>query len=148
MKRVILCCWEHDKSFIWCYYTMHVTCQKLFWIWIRICVKKKFLHNFVNSTHTDMYDTSNESCAQRHYFFLTYLRALSNLWGRYDPKTEKSRLFAHNWIISSHRIMCNASYESFTQAFISLSYTGKLGAIYEDVMTQKHENLMIYRCFQ
>ena len=39
--------------------------------------------------------------------------------------------------------MCNASIESFIQVFISFSYTDKLGAIYGDVMTQKHENLMI-----
>ena len=30
-----------------------------------------FLHNFVNSAHTEMYDTSNESCAQGLYFFST-----------------------------------------------------------------------------
>ena len=31
--------------------------------------KISFLHNFVNSTHTDMYDTSKESCAQGLCFF-------------------------------------------------------------------------------
>ena len=70
--------------------TTHMTHQKPFWIWIQICVKFSFFHNFVNSAHTDMYDTSNESCAQGLYFFFLHLRASSNLWGRYDPKTEKN----------------------------------------------------------
>ena len=52
-----------------------------------------FLYNFFNSAHTDMYDTSDEVCAQGLYFFVLHLRASSNLWGRYDPKTEKSRRF-------------------------------------------------------
>ena len=37
-----------------------------------------------------MYDTSKESCAQGLHFFFLHLRALRNLWGRYDPKTEKA----------------------------------------------------------
>ena len=36
--------------------------------------------------------------------------------------------------------MCNASIESFIQVCISFSYNDKLGAIYGDVMTKKHEN--------
>ena len=47
------------------------------------------LCNFVTSAHTDMYDTSEESCAQGLHFFFLHLRASSNLWGRDDPKTEK-----------------------------------------------------------
>ena len=120
--------------------TTNMTYQKSFWIWI-------WIRYFVNSAHTDMFYTSNESCAQELYFFFLHLRALSNLWGRYDPKTEKSRRCVHNWVISSHRIMCNASVKSFIQAFISFAYTDKLGAIYGDVMTKKHENLMNYRAF-
>ena len=69
--------------------TTHMTYQMPFWIWIRICVKIFFLCNFVNFAHRDMCDTSNESCAQGLYFFFLHLRTLSNLWGRYDPKTEK-----------------------------------------------------------
>ena len=95
-----------------------------------------------------MYYTSKKICVQGLDFFFLYLRALSNLWGRYDPKTEKADVFAHNGVISSHRIMGNASIESFIQTFISLSYTDKLGVIYGDIMTKKHENLMIYGCFQ
>ena len=59
------------------------------------------------------------------------------------PKLKNADVFAYNWAISSHRIMWNASIENFIQVFISFSYTGKLGAIYGDVMTKKHENLMI-----
>ena len=52
--------------------------------------KFSFLCHFINSAHGDMYDTSKKSCRQGLHFFFLRLRALSNLWGRYDPKTEKS----------------------------------------------------------
>ena len=73
--------------------TTYITYQNPFWIWIWICVKFSFLCNFVNSAYTDMYDTSNESCAQGLYFFFLHLSALSNLWRHYDPKTEKKNMF-------------------------------------------------------
>ena len=60
-----------------------------------------------------------------------------------ETKLKNADVFAHKWAISSHRIMCIASFESFIQVFISFSYTDKLGAIYGDVVTKKHENLMI-----
>ena len=52
--------------------------------------KFSFLLFFVNSAHTDMYDTLKESCTQGLHFFFLYLKALSNLWGHYDPETEKT----------------------------------------------------------
>ena len=73
--------------------TTDITYQKPFWIWIRICVKISFLTHFVNSAHRGMYNTSKESCVQGLDFIFLHLRALSNLWGRYDPKTEKSSRF-------------------------------------------------------
>ena len=73
--------------------TTYITYQKPFWIWIRICVKFSFLPNFVNSAHRGIYNTSKESCVQGLDFIFLHLRALSNLWGRYDPKTEKKLTF-------------------------------------------------------
>ena len=93
--------------------TRDITYQKPFWIWIRICVKFSFLTNFVDSTHRGMYNTSKESSVQGLHFIFLHLRALSNLWGRYDPKTEKTDVFACNCVISSHRIKCNSCIESF-----------------------------------
>ena len=55
--------------------------------------KFAFLRNFVNSAHRDMYYTSKKSCVQGLDFFFLHLRALNNLWGRYDPKTEKMQTF-------------------------------------------------------
>ena len=52
--------------------------------------KFSFLTNFVDSTHRGMYNTSKESCVQGLHFIFLHLRALSNLWGRYDPKPEKN----------------------------------------------------------
>ena len=91
MKRVIPCYKEHDNSFRWYHCTYDIS--KAILDLDPDLSKFSFLHNFVNSAHTDMYDTSNESCAQGLYFFFLRLRALSNLWGRYDDKTEKSRRF-------------------------------------------------------
>ena len=56
-------------------------------------LSEKFLCNFVNSAHTDMYDTSKASFAQELHFFFLHLRALSDLWGRYDPKLKKISCF-------------------------------------------------------
>ena len=70
--------------------TTHITYQKPFWIWIEICVKIFFLPNFVNSVHRGMYNTSKKSYVQGLDFIFFHLRALSNLWGRYDPKTEEN----------------------------------------------------------
>ena len=44
--------------------------------------------------------------------FFVHLKVLSNLWGRYDPKTEKHRLFPYNQVISLHRIKYNTSMKS------------------------------------
>ena len=52
-----------------------------------------FLHNFVDFARRDMCDTCMKSCAHGLYFVFLYLRALCNLWGRYDPKTEKNADF-------------------------------------------------------
>ena len=40
-----------------------------------------------------MCDTFKKSCAQGLHFFFLHLRALSNVWRRYDPKMEKRRRF-------------------------------------------------------
>ena len=76
--------------------------------------KFSFLPNVVNSVHRGMYNTSKKSYVQGLDFIFLHLRALSNLWGRYDPKTEKKlTFFACNCVISSHRIKCNTCIESF-----------------------------------
>ena len=46
--------------------------------------------------------------------FFLHLRALSNLWGRYDPKTKKKLPFLLvTMSFSPHRIKCNTCIESF-----------------------------------
>ena len=61
--------------------------------------KFSFLPNFVNSVHRGMYNTSKKSYVQELDFIFLHLRALSNLWGRYDPKTEKTDIFGCNCVI-------------------------------------------------
>ena len=85
---MILCYKEHDKSFIWYYYAYDIS-KAILDLDPDLC--QNFLF-FVNSSirHIDIYDTSEKSCRQGLDFFFLRLRTVSNLWGRYDPKTEKS----------------------------------------------------------
>ena len=55
----------------------------------RFVSKFSFLPNFVNSVHRGMYNTSKKSYVQELDFIFLHLRALSNLWGRYDPTLKK-----------------------------------------------------------
>ena len=110
---MIPCYKEHGTSFIWYYYRYHIPTAILD-LDPDLCQNFLFLLTFVNSAHRGMYNTSKESCVQGLDFIFLHLRALSNLWGRYDPKNEKKAgVFACNCVISSHRIKCNACIESF-----------------------------------
>ena len=64
------------------------------------------------------------------------------------PKLKKPDVFACNlgflYIESCIMLWLKAPFRTF----ISFSYTDKFGVICEDVMTIKHENLMIFQCFQ
>ena len=92
IKHVIPCCKEHDTSFIWYYYAYDISkCHS--GSGSGFVSKFSLLCNFVNFAHRNMYDASKESCAQGLHFFFLHLRALSYLWGRYGPKTEKSFRF-------------------------------------------------------
>ena len=70
---------------------------------------------------------------------------MGTLWPKH---WKKNRLFTCNWgflyIESCIMLWLKAPF----QTFISFSYTDKFGVICEDVMTKKHENLMIFQCFQ
>ena len=50
-------------------------------------------HYLVNLTLRDMCYISMESCFQGLSFIYLHLRALHNLWARYDPKTENMTRF-------------------------------------------------------
>ena len=111
MKRVILCYKEHDKSFIWYYYAYDIwkaildldpdLCQNFLF----------FLTSSILHLETCMIPLSK--AVHKGFISFLHLRASSNLWGRYDPKTEKSSRFSFNCVISSHRIKCNTCIESF-----------------------------------
>ena len=83
-----------------------------------------------------MYNTSKESCVQGLDFIFLHLRALSNLWGRYDPKTEKKLTFLL-LIVSFLLIEWNVipALRAFMKGLISSSYTDEVWVIYEDIMT-------------
>ena len=89
--------------------------------------KFSFVPNFVNSAHRGMYNASKESCVQGLDFIFLYLRALSNLWGRYDPKTEKKLTFL--FVIVLFLLLESSiipALKAFMKRFISSSYTDEL----------------------
>ena len=89
--------------------------------------KFSFLPNFVDSVHRGMYNTSKKSYVQELDFIFLHLRALSNLWGRYDPKTEKKLTFLV--VIVSFLLIESSvipALKAFMKGFISSSYTDEL----------------------
>ena len=82
-----------------------------------------------------MYNTSKKSYVQGLDFIFLHLRALSNLWGRYDPKTEKKLTYL--LVIGSFPLIESSvipALKAFMKGFISSSHTDELWAIYEDIM--------------
>ena len=86
-----------------------------------------------------MYDTSEESCAQGLHFFFLHLRASSNLWGRYDPKTEKSRRFSLSHIESCVIPLLKALIKGFV-SFLHLRLLSNLWGRC-DSKTEKKQNV-------
>ena len=89
--------------------------------------KFSFLPIFVNSVHRGMYNTSKKSYVQGLDFIFLHLRALSNLWGRYDPKTEKKLTFL--LVIVSFPLIESSvipALKAFMKGFISSSHNDEL----------------------
>ena len=84
-----------------------------------------FLHNFVSFARRSMCDISMERCVLGFYFFL-HLRALSNLWGRYDLKTKQKSF----WLVTVSFLYTESNVvyllKGRINTFISASYTNKL----------------------
>ena len=92
MKHVILCYKEHDKSFIWYYYAYDIS-KAILDLDPDLCQNFPFFITLsILHIQTHMIPLMKAVLKGFISFFL-HLRALSNLWGRYDPKTEKSRRF-------------------------------------------------------
>ena len=135
------------QSFIWYYYTYGIS-KAILDLDPDLCQNFLFFVTLSILKHTDMYDTSKESCAQGLHFCFLHVRALSNLWGRYDPKTETKQTFLLVTVSFLHMESSvipplKASYEGLH--FVLLTPTS-YGVIYEDIMTKKHENLMVFKC--
>ena len=80
-------------------------------------IEKKNLFFFfvtVISSHRIKCNISVES-SQQYLHFILHRQALSNLRGRYDPKSEKGIICPCNCVIPSHRIKCDTCNESCHQ---------------------------------
>ena len=68
-----------------------------------------------------------KSCAHGLYFVFLHLRALDNLWGRYDPKTEKNTDFL---LVTVSFLLIETSeipqLKALTSSSISSSYSDEL----------------------
>ena len=93
-----------------------------------------------------MCNTSKESCVLWLHFFFLHLRALNNLWGRYDLKLKNCRFLACNSVISSHRIKGNTSiensYQYFHFSFLRQQNVSNLRGRY-DPQTEKKANFFL-----
>ena len=122
---MIPCYKEHDTSFIWYYYAYDISkcildldpdlCQNF------LC----FITSSILHIETCMIPLSK--AVHKGFIFLLHLRALSNLWGRYDPKTEKKLLFL---VVTMSFLLIESSVipalKAFMKGFISSSYTDEL----------------------
>ena len=108
---MIPCYKKHDTSFIWYYYTYHIS-KAILDLDPDLC--QNFLF-FVTSPilHIETCMIPLSKAVHKGFISFLHLRALSYLWGRYDPKTENAPIFACDCAFSSHRIKCNTSTESF-----------------------------------
>ena len=107
--------------------TTHITYQKPFWIWIRICVKIFFFFVTSSILHIETCMIPLSKAVHKGFISFLHLRALSYLWGRYDPKTGKKLSFLLVTVpflyIESSVI---PSLKAFMKGFISSSYTDEL----------------------
>ena len=94
--------------------------------------KFSFLPNFVNSAHRSMYNISEKSCVQGLDFFFLLLRALSNLWGHYDPKTEKKLTFL---LVTVSFLLIQSSVIPPLKAFMKGFISSSTLTSYEQYMT-------------
>ena len=92
MKRVILWNKEDDKSFIWYYYSYDIS-KAILDLDPDLCQNFPYFCNSVDSAHRNILWYLSVNLWTRASFLFFHLRALSYLWGRYDPKSEKSSRF-------------------------------------------------------
>ena len=109
---MIPCYKEHDTSFIWYYYTYHIS-KAILDLDPDLC--QNFLF-FVTSSILHIETCMIHLSKAVHKGFISFSYTWE-LWAIYEDvmsqKLKKAHDFACNCVISSHRIKCNTSFESF-----------------------------------
>ena len=82
------CYKEHGMSFIWYYYTYHIS-KAILDLDPDLCQNFLFLLT-LSILHVEACVIPLRKAVFKGLISLLHVRALSNLWGRYDPRTEKS----------------------------------------------------------
>ena len=89
---MIPCYKEHDKSFIWYYYTYDIS-KAILDLDPDLCQNFLFFVTLLILAHTDMYDTSKERlCPRASFLFLTRKR-FEQFMGTLWPKNWKKQTF-------------------------------------------------------
>ena len=125
MKRVTVCYKEHDKSFIWYYYAYDIP-KAILDLDPDLC--QNFLF-FVTSSilHIETCIIPLRKAVHKGFISLLHLGALSYLWGRYDPKTEKKLTFSLVTVSFLHiESSVIPPLKALMKGFISSSYTDEL----------------------
>ena len=93
--------------------TMHMTYQKPFWIWIWICQNIPFFVT-LSILHIQTCMIPLMKAVLKGFISFSYSKELEQFMGTLWPqKLKKTDVFVCNIAISSHRITCNTSIESF-----------------------------------
>ena len=125
MKRVIPCYKEHDKSFIWYYYTYHIL-KDILDLDPDLC--QNFLF-FVSSSilHIETCMIPLSKAVHKGFISFSYTEEFRAIYGDVmTQKLKKADVFACNCVIYSHRIKCNTSIESFYEGLHFFFYTDEL----------------------
>ena len=141
IKRVIPCYKEHDTSFIWYYYTYHIS-KAILDLDPDLC--QNFLF-FVTSSilHIETCMIPLSKAVHKGFILFLHLRALSNYGDVMTQKLKKLPflLVTMSFLLIESSVIpaLKAFYEGLH--FFFLHWWAM--PIYEDIMTEKHENLMI-----
>ena len=94
--------------------TTHITYQKPFWIWIRICVKIFFSFVTLSILHIETCMIPLSKAVHKGFISFSYTWELWAIYGDVmTQKLKKPLVFACDCAFSLHRIKCNKYTESF-----------------------------------
>ena len=108
---MIPCYKKHDTTFIWYYYTYHISKAIL-------DLDPDFCQNFryfvtLSILHIETCMIALSKAVDKGFISFSYtLELWAIYWDVMTPKLKKAHVFACNCVISSHTVKCNSSFDS------------------------------------